>query len=62
VNYCCRDEKTGITVELPAFIVTEMSKPLTEMVYGLNEVNRTVMLKGVFQELADRLYGTACIY
>jgi hypothetical protein len=35
------------TVELLAFIVNETSKPLTEMVYGLNEVNRTIMLKGV---------------
>jgi hypothetical protein len=29
------------------------------MVYGLNEVNRTVMLKGVFQELADQPHPPA---
>jgi hypothetical protein len=44
-----RARKTGITAELP-FIVTEMSKLLTEMVYDSTRSTGTVMLKGVFQE------------
>jgi hypothetical protein len=56
-------EKTGTTVELLAFIVNETSKPLTEMVYGLNEVNRNHAQRASSGTRSDRgLYGAACIY